>query len=1094
MADKRLLIKSETLADLFKKTTPAFSNFYRMIQHVAGGSVDPPKDRYPLFEHLIVFLYCRCVTSLASKKELFGPRLSVEQRTNIGEAMDILLHQKLIPQDSSLGFCLSFLYLCHHERFGFKDDPVLLQRMWYIRSYIILSDVENKVDPGQRFKWYDSRLTLAIYSWVRHNRGYHGCPKKGCNCRRMIDLYLVPINIFKAMYMAVEEVCITQLAYVRAKDSVWPITEGGESLSRAVEAGLYITPNRKVWPACLVKHVASPDPPLKRTPSSNPLNVEAKQGKINTRSSSSVAPSPTPISGDRIPIKTESVVSTDNVRAAPSDEATSSQTVKSEDTDTGHRLTRATSSTLGGTGGTDQHPLPGVGGTNVSETAETRPVMPPSTSADTPSTNHRRTGSSATLAAKPPRPSVGSMRPPWTGKKSGTAGPPPVGFTQNAIGVLVPKRRRLSSAGGEPQAADGPSGKDQVPHEPSTPLAASSTAVPMDLSSPTSLMITDPQSASGTDISRGDDEKAQEETNDLRREEFNNVTSINPTVRTPTEASALQKGTMATRKRQHAELEESDRALESHLAPISPSTASISNDDILSEVSLLSRAKMKENAASSSAQDTMLAPDNSISTEMRPSTSASEVEGVSPRSAKTTEDESIAAANAMSSTLKILSHLAGKNLSDKGDTGDDDTSTTSSRSKSSRISKPTTGKRKRPSLGVKSPSNVSTPSRANSVRFLTPSSPATLPKSQNPMTELQANGSNLGSVTPLLPKEVNTENCGEMKVQAASTISSDDERITHIMTGINSDKPVSFSSSDESLQLLLPTQEARRLICILVGLGIPLEWDMVAISRDGITICDENRELVTSHLTEECLKTLNGRGINVSIGRGELLSQDEVNELLNTSVVHRLEGSPEKLDDLTGQLSFVDTRCERWRRSSHWESIRLQNLLRTVLKMVIPPNEDKDQLDLGVQINHQYRALGFLLALNISQQLTAEDISNLSLHGLAAFRGYSQVGGPILPCAAPTVTQKEEPSPFDWRALRTEVLKMKLPWESTGGSTHSAISLHSPSLSYPYVFKPLSKMATAGIRWITDEYDLDSDSSDADSDLQFGKLRSVVHF
>lgn len=95
------------------------------------------------------------------------------QKTNLGEAIDLVLYLNLVPVNIDIGVRLSLLGLCHHEKYGFRDDPVLLQRMWYLRSFVLLLDSPNGPQEGERWKWYDSRLTLVIYSWVRHNRKYH---------------------------------------------------------------------------------------------------------------------------------------------------------------------------------------------------------------------------------------------------------------------------------------------------------------------------------------------------------------------------------------------------------------------------------------------------------------------------------------------------------------------------------------------------------------------------------------------------------------------------------------------------------------------------------------------------------------------------------------------------------------------------------------------------------------------------------------------------------------------------------------------------------------------------------------------------------
>jgi hypothetical protein len=115
------------------------------------------------------------ISPTTSKVTLFGDALSTSQKTNLGEAIDVMLYSRILPTSADMGTPLSFLDLFFHEQYGFKDDPVLLQRMWYIKAFVILLDGANGLGGGRRWKWYDHQLTLVIYSWVRHNRRYKVC-------------------------------------------------------------------------------------------------------------------------------------------------------------------------------------------------------------------------------------------------------------------------------------------------------------------------------------------------------------------------------------------------------------------------------------------------------------------------------------------------------------------------------------------------------------------------------------------------------------------------------------------------------------------------------------------------------------------------------------------------------------------------------------------------------------------------------------------------------------------------------------------------------------------------------------------------------
>ncbi|KAG8801269.1 hypothetical protein FRC16_000891 [Serendipita sp. 398] len=837
-----------------------------------------------------------------------------------------------------------------------------------------------------------------------------GCPRQGCNCRRMIDLYLVPIGTFKAMYMAVEEVCITQLAFVRAKNPVWPPAEGGKSLSRAVEAGLYLTPNSKSWPPCLVKHISNPDPP-RGGASSNPLHLDAKQGRQATRSSAGMAPPPAPQrarSSNQLTPNPGPISPADEDDSSKTSESTAindssaPETVKSKvelvGDAKGHPSevpSRANLDLLEKIfGGASDHPeldssrqqLP-ASATDTKEVVQARPRDINLASLDSSkkfiTTGPKMTDNDDTPLDKPPPSIKSNKRQILTARKTTGIIRPTGRFTQNGVGVLVPRRRRLSTAGGEPSLSQGKPGMEQdrsdsIQSESPTKASFGTAQLPIEL--------TDPEKSSphipGDSTTAADKMQADASGSHLEGRDNTPVSSASSiheqNIRAPRESELI-----GARKRLHVQLQESDRMVETQVSRSSPGPLSPSLEGIsLITTHLTKRAKITEHLTSKDVHQVLLTPstkhfvDQSGTSESK--AIGSEKDVAIPQVVKTMEDETIAAANAMSSTLKILSHLAGKSLSDRGETGDEDTSTTSSRSKSSRISKTSPGKRKKPSLGVRSTSDTSTHSRANSARFLTPTSPASLTKSQIQSGDPPSGPSTSVSPAPLLPHEPYPESSGGTQNHSPPVTILEDQSIIQIMTGINSEETISFSSSDEALQLLLPTQEARRLLCILVGFGIPLEWDMVSISREGITVRDEvspnfdairtfslkinrkNRELVTSYMNEECVRLLSGRGIRISIGPREMLSPDDVREISNATVC-RMDDSVTRLGDVDARISIVDTRCERWRRHPLWEVSRLQNIIRTILKVELPPNEDINKIDLGVQISDQYRATTLLL-------------------------------------------------------------------------------------------------------------------------------------
>jgi len=125
-------------------------------------------------------------------------------------------------------------------------------------------------------------------------------------------------------------------------------------------------------------------------------------------------------------------------------------------------------------------------------------------------------------------------------------------------------------------------------------------------------------------------------------------------------------------------------------------------------------------------------------------------------------------------------------------------------------------------------------------------------------------------------------------------------------------------------------------------------------------------------------------------------------------------------------------------------------------------------------------------------------------HHRVVYQGNTQLAGPL--SIGPPIHSKSDSNPerFDWRAMRTEVMKMKLPWEMAGDSPASPASLpyssstplHSSSsfteqelspadMHFRQLLRPrlwsssntFSRMAAAGMRW--GEFDgVDPNSTD----------------
>jgi len=65
MPQSALCIDDQTLTQIFKGCPREFANLARVTQQAAlsAGILDSPRDEYPLFEHLIIWLYARYLYS-----------------------------------------------------------------------------------------------------------------------------------------------------------------------------------------------------------------------------------------------------------------------------------------------------------------------------------------------------------------------------------------------------------------------------------------------------------------------------------------------------------------------------------------------------------------------------------------------------------------------------------------------------------------------------------------------------------------------------------------------------------------------------------------------------------------------------------------------------------------------------------------------------------------------------------------------------------------------------------------------------------------------------------------------------------------------
>ncbi|KIM27351.1 hypothetical protein M408DRAFT_169257 [Serendipita vermifera MAFF 305830] len=214
-------------------------------------------------------------------------------------------------------------------------------------------------------------------------------------------------------------------------------------------------------------------------------------------------------------------------------------------------------------------------------------------------------------------------------------------------------------------------------------------------------------------------------------------------------------------------------------------------------------------------------------------------------------------------------------------------------------------------------------------------------------------------------------------------------------------------------------------------------------------------------------------------------------------------------------LVIFDGQPERRLRSQPAEEKRLLNLVSVLV--------GKPLVDVTVEVNKLERTgLEEVVCLVFPKskypQLDEEQISVLGKAGLAIYQGETQLAGPV-PVPQPS-TSSQVPGTFDWRAMRKEVMKMKLPWErndnidfqasagpdSPTSMTHSSSSaglapspadLHFRELLRPNLWSAsgtFTRMATAGMRW--GEFsgvDPDSSSDESDGEEAEQRLETVLH-
>ncbi|PVF92832.1 hypothetical protein CPB86DRAFT_158253 [Serendipita vermifera] len=282
-------------------------------------------------------------------------------------------------------------------------------------------------------------------------------------------------------------------------------------------------------------------------------------------------------------------------------------------------------------------------------------------------------------------------------------------------------------------------------------------------------------------------------------------------------------------------------------------------------------------------------------------------------------------------------------------------------------------------------------------------------------------------------------------------------------------------AQDPDTRLHSTAHEARRLIYILLGFGIPLESWMTSTTSQGIMIREEAIAIIYPLLSGRRIGQLREAGLQVQCTVSEATSDEEEPSIATS----RIKGSlPSGAFDASGQcVRIVDTHLDRILRNPHAEKSRLIEMVAGLT------NIEPEKLAGDASSFQSSLGSGSMLSLSYdTSKLLHWD--NSSLLGRAGL-GDVQLAGPIALSHGLSALSLSQDS-FDWSALKSEVSKMKFPWEAeTPSLTNQSISQpcamstknHASSPSggpFMQLLRPLhwsssssvfSKMASAGLRW-----------------------------
>ncbi|CCA73155.1 hypothetical protein PIIN_07109 [Serendipita indica DSM 11827] len=978
-----------------------------------GLAVYPPTftgayAEYPLFEHLIVFLYLRHFVPLefGSKWTAFGTtKLNKIRMTSLGEAIDVILFHKMLPDSSDVPHQLSFIQLCNDKNWGFADDRILLQRMWFIRAYLIYND---GISAFEDICWFDYRLTIVIYCWVRHNRRYQKCANEYCECSDFVANYGIRRREFARIYKLLDKLLEPVIMYTRSNKSAWPLETGDAPLSRAVHVGLYVR-FHKEWPLWFTSRLMDPENGLTNastldTSGSNTLtNIRAEESSIVQLPVQEPSDSITP------DVESSQTVSIVNAGLAP---ATNHFTVITE------------------------HNAP----LDLAEARADRNLTFEQSGLDWLA--KEKVESEAIRSASSASTSKEAEKAPVIQPTRGEVPNPAMSIVDGQLSQLRPHNQRRSRESRKTVELLNKNSETQQPERMQNPESGQSQnpiAIPASRVTIIDLTSSPPESSLRT-------------------------STVHPQHREPKAVS---------RKRTREEVPAS--------AKESGTAANIVEPKLFS-LGAPPTKRMKMDTSVLPLKNPAIGPTSTPTSHSLTKATDGEVQSLQPtpatQAASSTETIEQAALASVVTAFKRLVEVTDEDAVSTAGTSTSSKSKSSSNTHSSPGAKSSSGKKL--VLGrLKKDKHPTTPTKPALHHMQSDSVSSVWSESlrlPNPSPTSSRSSSTIREVTSITkPHHSKTASLPEMPMGMAQStqlpapestdpvspeLDQNDAKLWDVIKTVVPTPAIYVHCPRPNVQLLSSAHEARRLVCLLIGLGIPLDWASVDPLGYGIMIRSEAVASLLSVIRQDSFNTLRSAGVSLSL---TLPPQEQLINSITQSKPITLEtlGNHETL------VSITDTRADRRLRDHAAEHSRLAGLVRQVSGS-LHSLEQPTSLDVYQSGDRIFLTLDEVS----SNSITDVAVSDLHQLGLAVYRGKNLLTSPAteMTPVASLETQAGANPVFDWRALRTEVLKMKLPWETDGDNEH----IPSPyqrwirgmaSFRWSASSSTYSTMATAGLRW-----------------------------